>query len=140
MLTDYIQLIVTLGVFTIIILLLIILPLLFSIRKLQKQNIEALDNATKSVEKFNTSVSEIQYLITNNFKNAFDKVNILDSRQLSIYDYLKDMSSNINMYSTKAIDLITANKPVTKVSAFKAARAAKKAKGTNSAETENKGL
>jgi len=126
-------------VFIVIVLLLIVLPLLFAIHKLQKKNIEALDNATKSVERFNYNVTELKELISSNFQSAFAKLNVLDSRQISIGDVVKDISGNLELYSNKAITAIGAITKASETTSFKPVSDTQPNKRSNGRRKQNNG-
>ena len=96
----------TLGVVIILILLLIILPILVTIRKKQKNAIEYLDNIADALNTLNDNIGTMRDLIATSFNDVIAKSVVIDSKQMSIKDMLKDITQGLELYTSKAIHAI----------------------------------
>lgn len=116
MLEHYVELMTTLGVFIILLILLVLVPMLISIRKRQTKITTALADIQEAIAKLNENAIATHELLVLNFKDVVSKIVILDSKQMSVKDITKDIAQMLSTYHGNTIVAIKeltkpANKP-----------------------------
>lgn len=104
---------------------LILIPLVLSIQRKQKTITDCLEQTGEAIASFNETASKMQEYIMLNFKEVLSKSVVIDSKQVSINDMLKDITQGLEVYHTKTVDAIVgktapnktrrSNKPKNKV-------------------------
>jgi hypothetical protein len=106
MLDHYVELMTTLGVFILIILLLVIIPMLISIRKRQSKINLCITSIEEAIAKLNENAVLTHELLVLNFKDVVSKLVILDSKQMSVKDLTKDIAQMLSTYHGNTINAI----------------------------------